>query len=108
MEELTCGALECVNNGGGRCCLPGIAVGGPNAGEADQTFCESFSRVRSDKTASASCCGKSVRPAIRCEAEHCGYNSNESCVANSVEICTKQGLGWPEKTECATFRPTDK
>jgi hypothetical protein len=102
MTELTCGVGECVNNAKGKCCLPGIAVGGPNAGDAKQTFCSNFSEVQS---ASSAVCDRPMENlAIRCEAEHCSYNTGGRCDADHVDIRTTSESGWPEKTECATFR----
>lgn len=102
MTELTCSVAECVNNAEGKCCLPDISVGGPNAGDSKQTFCADFSKVQSASDSVGNAPNSNL--AVRCDAEHCSYNCEGRCDADHVDIRTTSASGWPEKTECTTFR----
>ena len=105
MTNLTCGVADCANNCERKCCRPDIMVGGPDAGNAKQTYCANF-LDQSEGAAENAVDSTSPNPSldIHCEVTDCSYNRDRACDAERVDIRTTQVNNGQIKTECATFK----
>ena len=108
MNKLKCSVTTCRHNENQLCDLQQIQVDGPAAIESCDTCCVSYAE-RAKGTSNMfhgqnSMASESTE--IRCSAEHCAYNSNRKCKAESVKVapcCADPSI--VSETECATFRP---
>lgn len=109
MTDLYCGVAGCANNREQKCCRPDIMVGGPDAGNAKQTYCANFLDM-SEGAAENAVDNESPNPSldIHCEVTNCSYNRNRACDADHIDIRTTQVNNGQVKTECATFQTQEQ
>lgn len=103
MADLKCKVENCCYNKSDCCCKGDIMVGGTNAGNSEETCCESFRDNKRDSFSNSLNDHPSKTISIDCEAAKCVYNSNYKCHADHVDIkgC---GAGNCRETACATFK----
>lgn len=108
MNKLKCTVTTCQHNADLLCNLNKIQVDGPAAEESSETCCVSYAERKSgaNNLFGVNNSSASENTDIQCSAEHCAYNSNRKCQAESVKVagCTADPCVVSE-TECATFRP---
>ena len=101
MPLLVCSAMSCIYNRVEYCSKGDITVGGKEAGQPEETCCESFMARRGNEvTDSAGVPSATIH--VGCKACHCQYNEEQCCTASKVDI---DGASAKEKdeTQCGTF-----
>lgn len=119
MNELICGATQCVNNMGGFCTARVISVNGILAGESEDTQCGTYGEKTLTKAIKnmtnlniGAALNQSfttdhivITPDIMCDAENCRFNSNRRC-ANSNVIMSIIELNPSKGPHCGSFEVT--
>ena len=83
MPLLVCSAMSCIYNRGEYCSKGDITVGGKEAGQPEETCCESFMARRGNEvTDSAGVPSATIH--VGCKACHCQYNEEQCCTASMV------------------------
>ncbi len=102
MPILDCTVTTCHYNVDERCNLDKIKVEGKKADHVCDTACASFKARKENRCVNATGM-PDARNQVECAAEHCVYNENCKCVADSIGI---RGNGACEcsDTECGTFK----
>ena len=104
MSKLRCSVSNCINNEQNMCCRPIIKIDGDCAQKSCDTFCHSFNhRINNIQNSISGTPRAEEKTEIKCTACHCGYNSDERCTAENVEVAGN-GACRSVETECKTFR----
>ena len=115
--ELSCSAINCVNNMSGLCSASTIHVLGSGAHTSNETMCNTFAE-KGIKNAFINLPNMNVvgevrqifkndsiemSPGIKCEAINCKFNEDRVCHADNVQI-HGPGAESSEGTRCETFK----
>ena len=103
MNKINCNIENCSHNSTGICYANRINVGGKGATDAYETCCGSFLDKRHYSTLTNNTYAEGPCDCIVCTAEHCVYNDNKLCNADSIQV-DGNNVNLYTDAKCFTFK----
>lgn len=103
MNKINCNVENCSHNSTGICYANRINVGGKGATDACETCCGSFLDKKHYSTLTNNTYAEGPCDCIVCTAEHCVYNDNKLCNADSIQV-DGNNVNLYTDAKCFTFK----